>query len=170
VTSAARKQKTKIKVAPLNAVTEALRSYAARGVFSEFSERPLAGARTEYRFLWLTSKPIQAVYDSNSHLFKLVDVLPAIPLRSKMDRALREFLIARRSPKLLAHRRLSLTLIPTLRCINKGGSISLALTLNPRRTADATRQVVNLVSEIFQNFLAGPYHEYMVQHFGVSED
>lgn len=167
---AARKPKIKTKVAPLNAVTETLRSYAARGVFSEFSERPLARARTEYRFLWLTSQPIHAVYDSNSHIFKLVDVLPAISPRSEMDRALREFLIARRSQKLLAHRRLSLTLIPTLRCINAGGSISLALTLHPRRTMEATRQVVSLISEIFQNFLAGPYHEYMVQHFGVSED
>jgi hypothetical protein len=154
----------------VDAVTEQLRSYATRGVFREFNVTALPRGRTEFRFTYLTPRPVHAIYDSKTSVLKLPDLLPAVAARSRIDRALREFLIERRSSKLVEHRRLSKKLVPTLRCSNAGGNLTLALTLNRRHHGDATRQVVHLVSEIFQNFLAGPYHQYMVEHFGASED
>jgi hypothetical protein len=151
-------------------VTEQLRSYASRGVFRDFSEQLLPRGRTEYRFSWLTSRPVHAVYDARTRVLKLIDLLPGIASRSAMDRALRDFIASRQSAKLPPHRRISRALVPTVKCTNRGGAISLSLTLNAKRTADATRQAVLLISEIFQSFLAGPHHEYMVEHFGISED
>lgn len=153
-----------------DAVTDQLRSYATRGVFREFSATPQGAQRMDYRFVWLTPRPMHAQFDARTSVLKLVELLPGIEPRSAMDKALREFLSGRFSAKLPAHRRLSKTLIRELKCVNRGGAMSISLTLNRKQTSEATRQAVNLVSEIFQNFLAGPYHEYMVVNFDLRED
>lgn len=154
----------------VDAVTDQLRSYATRGVFREFSATPHGARRMDYRFVWLTPRPMHAQFDARANVLKLVELLPGIESRSPMDKALREFLNGRFSPKLPAHRRLSKTLIRELKCMNRGGAMSLSLTLDGKQAAAATRQAVNLVSEIFQGFLAGPYHEYMVVNFDLRED
>jgi hypothetical protein len=161
---------TRTPTKPVEAVTEQLRAYATRGVFREFSVRPLPGNGAEYRFVWLTNRPIRASYRARSSELRLTDLLPGIPARSRMDRELRAFLTARRSPKLPVHRRISRKLIPTLRCVNRRGKISVHLTLSRKNSADATRLCVQLISEIFQGFLMGPYHEYMVTQFELRED
>jgi hypothetical protein len=60
--------------------------------------------------------------------------------------------------------------VPKLVCTNLKRKLSLRLTLNKKDTAAGVRQALLLVSEIFQNFLAGPYHEYMVRNFDLRED
>lgn len=151
-------------------VTEQLKRYATRGVFREFSERSLGAARIEYRFVWLTHRPIHAVFNAKTNVLKIVDVLPGIAPRSTMDQALRAFLSSRFDSQLPAHRRLSKALVRRLECTNRNGTVSIGLTLGARKLEDATRQAVLLISEIFQNFLAGPYHEYMVLNFDLPED
>jgi hypothetical protein len=68
------------------------------------------------------------------------------------------------------HRRLSRKSIRKLVCVNRRRAVSLRLSLNRKELSDAARQSILLVSEIFQNFLAGPYHEYMVRNFDLRED
>jgi len=153
-----------------DAVTDQLRSYATRGVFREFSVRPLPSQRVEFRFVWLTNRPIHAVFDARTSVLKLVSLLPGIAPRSPMDRALREFITERFSTKLPAHRRLSRTLVRDIKCTNHNSALSLSLTLNRRQPAEGAKQTIHLISEIFQSFLAGPYHEYMVVNFEISED
>jgi len=154
----------------VDAVSDLLRSYAARGVFREFAVQLHGTRRADYRFVWLTARSIRARYDAKSSLFTLLDLLPGIKPHSKMDLALRAFVAGRFGRSVLPHRRLSRALIPKLTCINKRRSISLRLTLNQRKPAEGTRQALLLVSEIFQNFLAGPYHDYMVRYFDIRED
>jgi hypothetical protein len=166
----AKKKSTAICATPLDAVTEQLRSYATRGVFREFSAIPHGTHRVEYRFVWLSSRPIHAVFDAKSNTLRLVDLLPGIELRSPMDRALREFLAGRFSAKLPAHRRLSKTFLRELKAMNRKESVSLSLKMNSRQASEGAKQAVHLISEIFQNFLAGPYHEYMVRQFDIAED
>ena len=120
--------------------------------------------------MWLTSRPIHAVFDAKTNVFKLVGLLPGIETRSPMDRALREFLAARFSAKLPAHRRLSKALVRELKATNREGVVTLSLELNSRRAGEGAKQAIQLISEIFQSFLAGPYHEYMVRNFDVRED
>lgn len=57
-------------------VTEQLRSYATRGVFREFSVTALPAQRIEYRFVWLTSKPIRAIFDARSAVLAFPALLP----------------------------------------------------------------------------------------------
>jgi hypothetical protein len=151
-------------------VTEQLRSYAARGVFREFSATPVGSQRVDYRFVWLSSRPVHAVFDARSTTLRIVDLLPGIKSRSPMDRALREFLADRFSTRLPTHRRLSKTFIRELKAMNREESVSLSLKLNSRQTREGAKQAIHLISEIFQNFLAGPYHEYMVRNFDIPED
>jgi hypothetical protein len=158
------------KLTPLDAVTDQLKYYAMRGVFREFSSKPLGNQRAEFRFVWLTARPIHAVFDAKTNVFKIVDLLPGIASRSPMDRALRDFIDSRFSKTLLEHRRLSKTVIRELKLANRKEAITLALTLNARQAGEGARQAVHLISEIFQSFLAGPYHEYMVREFDVRED
>jgi hypothetical protein len=158
------------RLSPADAVTDQLKYYAMRGVFREFSAKPLGKQRAEFRFVWLTSRPIHAVFNAKTNVLKIIDLLPGITPRSPMDRALREFIDARFSKKLPEHRRLSKTVIRELKTTSREESMTLALTLNPRQAGEGARQAVHLVSEIFQSFLAGPYHEYMVRNFDISED
>jgi hypothetical protein len=158
---------SEIETAP---VTEQLRSYATRGVFREFAVAERTGKRAEYRFVWLTSKPIRARYDSKSNLFTLVDLLPDVAPQSTMDRALRAFIADRFSRALPAHRRISRKWVPKLVCVNRRRRISLRLTFNKKHPGEGARQAVLLISELFQNFLAGPHHEYMVRNFDLRED
>jgi hypothetical protein len=156
--------------AALEAVTEQLRSYATRGVFREFAVKPQTPQRVEFRFAWLTPRPIRAKYDAKSNLFVLIDLLPEIKPRSEMDRSLRAFIAARFSTKLPAHRRLSRTHVRKVVCVNRRRSITLRLTLGKKDPRAGAQQAVRLVSELFQNFLAGPYHDYMVRNFDLRED
>jgi hypothetical protein len=68
------------------------------------------------------------------------------------------------------HRRISRKHVTKLVCVNRRRKVSLRLTLNKRDPAEGARQAVLLVSELFQNFLSGPYHEYMVRNFDLRED
>ena len=156
--------------AAAESVANQLKSYAARGVFREFTARPIGTQRVEFRFVWLTSRPVHAVFDARSNVLKLIGLLPGVESRSPMDKALREFLAARFSTKLPAHRRLSKALVRELKATNREGAITLSLELNPRRAGEGAKQAIHLISEIFQGFLAGPYHEYMVRNFDVRED
>jgi hypothetical protein len=159
-----------ITAASLDAVTAQLKSYAARGVFREFTAKPVGTQRIEFRFVWLTSRPMHAVFDAKTNVLRLIGLLPGIESRSPMDKALREFLAGRFSAKLPAHRRLSKSLVRELKATNRDGTITLSLALSPRRAGEGAKQAIHLISEIFQSFLAGPYHEYMVRNFDVRED
>ena len=161
---------TRTRTRPVEAVTEQLRTYATRGVFREFSVRAVPGNGAEYRFVWLTTRAIHASYHARSSELRLTDLLPGIPARSKMDRESACVPNRATEPELPAHRRISRTLVPTMRCVNRRGKISVHLTLSRKHSADATRLCVQLISEIFQGFLMGPYHEYMVAQFEVRED
>jgi hypothetical protein len=151
-------------------VTEQLRAYATRGVFREFTVKELPGGVVEYRFVYLTPKAVRARFDAKSSLLTLIDLLPDIKPRATMDQALRAFITGRFSAKLPEHRRIARRWISKVVCVNRNRRVSLRLTLNKRDSAPGTRQALLLVSEIFQNFLAGPYHEYMVRNFDLRED
>ena len=156
--------------APANAVTEQLRTYASRGVFREFTVKEWPAGVVEYRFVYLTPKAVRARFVSKSGLLTLVDLLPDIKAQSEMDRALRAFVAGRFSPKLPEHRRISRRSISKLVCSNRNRKVSLRITLSKRDPATGARQAVLLISEVFQNFLSGPYHEYMVRNFDLRED
>jgi hypothetical protein len=150
-------------------VRDALREYADRGVFRSFAERSLPGGRCELRFGWLGESVVRLRVDPRARSLTLVDLLPNVPYRSQMDRALRRFLRDRGAADLPDHRRLDAQLA-TLRCTNRKGTVSIELALHEAQPAWAAKRAVSLVNEIFHGFLRGPYHQYMVENFDEPEE
>ena len=161
------------------AVAEAervLRGYADRGVFRGFSLAAGARGSSDVRFRWLAERSFEVRLDARARRLTFADLLPDVPARSGMDRALRAFLRERSSAALPEHRRIDARRLQ-LRCVNRGGSVSVTLALRRRGGAReredwgyAARKGVSLVNEIFHGFLRGPYYEYMVRNFGEPEE
>lgn len=153
----------------VRAITDRLRAYADRGVFRRFGVRALGRGRLEARFLWHAPEPHRLVIDPARRTLTFVDLLPGVGYPSAMDRALRAFLAGRFAPELPEHRRLDPRRL-AVRAINRGGAVSIELRAKRGDLAYATEKLVKLVNEIFFSFLAGPYEEYMVRHFGAPEE
>ena len=60
-------------------VGEVLRSYADRGVFRGFADKPFTRGRAEFRFLWLHETPFRLVLDTRTRTLTFRDLLPNVP-------------------------------------------------------------------------------------------
>jgi hypothetical protein len=161
---------------PASAAVGVLREYADRGVFGGFSHEVGSRGKQRVRFRWLAGSSFDVHLDPRGRRLTFAALLPNVPPRSAMDRALRAFLRERSSAALPAHRRVDPRRL-RVRCANRGGSVSVTLALRRRGAAReredwsyAARRGVSLVNEIFHGFLRGPYHEYMVRSFGEQEE
>ena len=68
-----------------NRCTAALQAYADRGVFRGFRATPAPRGRVEYQFLWLTRKPMRAVFDSRRRVLTFPRCFPASTPRRPRD-------------------------------------------------------------------------------------
>jgi hypothetical protein len=152
-----------------SAVGVLLRRYADRGLFRGFGSTARSGGRVEYRFSWHAPFPHVLVVDPSRGTVTLRDVLPDVPHRSEMERALRRFLSGRAAIDLPHHRRIDPERV-RVRARNRRGSISIELLAEPSELPYAVEKAVKLLNEIFLSFLAGPYDEYMVRVFGAPEE
>lgn len=152
----------------LNTVSEVLNAYAERGIFREFGEKA-SGARTEYKFRWLTTVPIHLVHDRKANTLTFRNLLPNMPAKGDIYPALKKYLASRTDPKLLEHRRVDPKRME-VKTTNRGGTVTLTVKLKPRHQEYGTRKAINLVNEIFMSFLSGPYYDYMLENFGISEE
>ena len=83
-----------------------LQHYATRGAFRSFSEIPRTSGRlVEFQFLWFRDVRFRVTYSAATTTLTFVDVLPAVPARSDMDRHLRAFIASRSDRSLPEHRR-----------------------------------------------------------------
>jgi hypothetical protein len=154
----------------------ALREYAERGVFRGFAAAEHEDGRQDFEFRWLAGATFRVRLDPRTRRLVFNDVLPNVPQRSAMDRALRAWVRERSSARLPAHRRIDPRRL-SIACTNRGGRMSIALELRRRSASTAgadweyaARKGVALVNEIFHGFLRGPYYEYMVRNFGEPEE
>ena len=150
-------------------VAEILRSYADRGVFRGFADKALVRGRAEYRFLWLHETPFRLVLDTRTRTLTFLDLLPNVPYPSAMDRSFRAFLKERSSSSLPPHRRIDPDRA-TLRCTNRGGSVSLSIEVVQGDWDYGVKKAISLLSEIFHGFLRGPYFRYMAENFNEAEE
>lgn len=146
-------------------------TYADRGIFQNFSFAESANGNTaEFRFHWLEEKPFLIKLNANKPELLIKDFLPAVPYRSDMDKAFREFLIQRCDESILEHRRLDGERFSFV-CSNRQAHLSVTIGFKPSDAGDAAKTAVNLLHEIFNNFLLdGPYQNYMVEVFNVPEE
>lgn len=150
-------------------VLAAFQRYATRGSFRSLTAEP-DGRKVAFRFTWIRDVPFRVVFDPGRRTLTFVDLLPSIPSRSDMDRALRAFVKARTSTAVPEHRRVDARRV-ALKVINREGSISIACTFKTRDTEYAVRKSVHLAYDVLQDFLNdGRYVEYCVAHFNLNPE
>ena len=162
---------------PLNAPflnTEVVRrvfgTYAERGVFRSFSEIPAAGSAVRFRFQWFRDVAFVVEFRPRTRTLAFVDLLPEVPARSAMDRDLRAFVKGRTARAVPEHRRVDVRKM-TAACRNRGGRISIVITLKDRHAEYGVRRAVNLVQEILMDFLNDDrFTQYQVAHFSLDPE
>jgi hypothetical protein len=151
-------------------VKSELQGYADRGIFQNFSAPVPKAGSAEFRFNWLAENPFSIRLNMEKCELELRNILPSIPFRSSMDKDFREFLTARSDESIPVHRRLDSERFD-FQCKNRQENLSVTIGFNSRDAGDAAKASINLLHEIFNNFLIeGPYQNYMVEVFNVPEE
>jgi hypothetical protein len=155
--------------ATLAIVRQVLQQYADRGVFLGFSEHKGRGGWHEFKFRWLTRRPMELAFEPRSGRFRFRNLLPDISSSSRFYSELKTFVEGRASRKLPEHRRVN-PRYAELRCGSRGNAMWVQLRMRQKKHAEyATRKAVNLVNEIFLQ-LHTWYPEYMWAQFGTPQE
>jgi len=151
-------------------VTEILQTYADRGVFRGFSAGAASASKASFRMVWHHDRTFEMLFDSRRRTMRFPVVLPGVPAGSAMYREFREYLHSRQASDLPEHRRVD-PARALLRCNNRDGAVSVAITSLDGDFEYTTRKLIHTVHEIFLGFLHdGPYYEYLVEQFGLDPD
>ncbi len=149
-------------------VTKILQGYADRGVFRGFHAAPEANGKAAFHMLWHYDRRFELLLDAAKKTLRFPALLPAVD--PQMHSALRKFLAERTSGELPQHRSVD-PRRARLSSANRGGAVSLGLTVLDGDFEYATRRLILVAHEIFLGFLAdGPYFEYLVEHLGLDPD
>src|SRR5262245_36551001 len=148
-----------------------MQHYATRGAFRSFSEIPRTSGRLgEFQCLWFRDVSFRFTYSAATTTLTFVDVLPAVPARSDMDRHLRAFIASRSVKSVPEHRRVDLKKVG-VSVSNRKNSISIAFALNRRHIEYGTRKAVHLVHEVLMDFLnESQYVEYNIDYFNLNPE
>jgi hypothetical protein len=151
-------------------VREVLHGYATRGFLHSVGDASLTPHRAEYRVRWHYDRLFTVRFDSRTRAVSIPVLLPGIPARSEMYKALRAFVHSFASPHRPAHRRIEPERAK-LTCRNHLGTVSLEIQPRDRDLTFATRKLVHVAHEVFMVFLRdGPYYEYRVARLGLNSD
>ena len=135
-----------------------LQTYADRGIFQNLSCNNIENKVSEFKFHWMTDKQFSMRLNVIKHQLELRNILPSVPYRSDMDNAFREFLLSRCAEEIPVHRRLDGKRL-TIKAKNKNGDVSVLIGFSEFDSRLAVKTSINLLHEIFNNFLVeGPYH------------
>lgn len=148
-----------------------LQHYATRGAFRSFSEVARAsGQLVEFQFLWFRDVRFRVTYNPSTRTLTFVDLLPAVPARSAMDRHLRTFTASRSDKSVPEHRRVDLRKVG-VSVVNRQNAISVVFALKPRQIEYGTRKAVHLIHEVLMDFLNdSQYVEYNIEHFNLNPE
>ncbi len=154
---------------PSEIILACLQKYADRGIFRGFGARPGRGGGLECRFLWHAPEPHRLRFEPRRNALVFVDLLPAIPYPSAMDRSVRSYIAGRNSENLPEHRRLD-PAKANAGCRNRAGAVSIEVRCLDGDFEYAATRAVKLINEVFLDFLAGPYDGYMIEQFDAPEE
>lgn len=146
-------------------VTEALQSYADRGVFRGFRATAARG-RITYEFKWLTKKPVRAEFIVRTNTIRFPDLLPSM---TKARAAAMMAVIAERKGRGVAdHKRLDGRRIRVEGRL-RNGMFSLSAVVRGDNHAYAIRTALNVINEMFVT-LQEHHPEYLIEQFGYSAE
>ena len=142
-------------------VGEILQGYADRGVFRGFSRGESRNGKAAFRMIWHRERPFDLTVDTRRGAIHCPVVLPQLPAGSEMYRKFRAFLKACQSADRPDHRRID-DRKARVACANRGGNVSLTMTLGDADYEYAIRKFIHLIQEIYLVFLS-EYFEYQVE-------
>lgn len=151
----------------VDAVTEAMQGYADRGVFRGFSARQ-RGGRVEFRFTWMTPRPMTVTYDSKAHALTFRNVLPGVASKSPLLAEARALVEERTLHGLPAHRRIDARRARVSLALHRG-CVSLTLNIQGQHHRYAVKKALNLMNELFV-ILHATYPDYLAKNFGLPEE
>lgn len=147
-------------------VSAALQTYADRGVFRGFRATPLARGRVEYQFLWLTKKPMTAVFDPLRRRLTFPSVLPHVDRHIAAD--MKAIVDARRSRSVPAHKRIDARKC-RLAATVRNGDLSLTADIRGANHDYAVSRALNVINEMFVA-LHEHHPAYLIERFGISTE
>ena len=153
----------------IDLVAEILEGYARRGIFRGFSQRPVRGGKASFTMVWHRDRVFELVFDYHKNTMRFPLVLPNVPADSEMYSAFKVFVKSRHSDDLAEHRRIDQRKAE-VRSYNRGGNVSLTLTVKKGDCEYGARRLVHLVHEVFLTFLIDGWYDYMVENFDLDPD
>ena len=152
----------------LSIVRKGLQEYADRGVFRGFGEVKGARGKAGFNFVWLGNRLLNVTLDEKKGVLRFNNLLPNISSDSILYEDLKRFLKSRSDRKTPRHRRVEAHRAE-LSWINRGGNISIALTIKNNQYAYGLNRLVNLVHEIFVH-LSDSYSDYLCENFDAPQE
>ena len=147
-------------------VTEVLQKYADRGVFRGFRATALAGGRVEYRFVWLTKKPMSAIFDPKRRRLTFPSVLPRVDRPIAAD--MKAIVDARHSRSVPTHKRIDARKCRIAAAVRKG-ALSLTVDIRGDNHDYAVSRALNMINEMFVA-LHEHHPGYLIERFGISTE
>jgi hypothetical protein len=149
-------------------VTRTLREYADRGVFRGLRAVKGRGGRVEYTFLWLTGRPITAIFDPTHQMLTFRALFPAVKSTPGVMKDIERSIAARRGRDVPAHKRFDARRA-RVGCMVKGGALSLTVEVLGASHEYTVRRTLSLINDLFV-LLHETYPDYLVAHFGISSE
>ncbi len=133
-------------------------------MFRGFSRGPSG----KFQIVWHRDRQFDLIVDSRRGTIRCPVVLPQVPAGSGMYRQLRAFLKSCQDPALPEHRRVESCKV-RVTCANRGGDVSLTMTLCGGDYEYGVRKFIHLIQEIYLVFLV-EHFEYQVEAFDLDPD
>jgi len=137
-------------------------------VFRGFSRVASKNGKAAFRVVWHRGRPFDIAVDSAKGTIHCPIVLPQVPARSALYRQLRSFLEACQNPSLPEHRRVDRRKVQVA-CANRGGNVSLTMTIRGSHHEYGARKFIHLIQEIYLVFLT-EHFDYQVEAFDLDPD
>jgi hypothetical protein len=119
---------------------------------------------------WHRSQRFEWIYDTAAQRLRVACVLPNVIPNSPMHREFKVWLKDRQNDTLPEHRRCDRNKLQ-LKCINRGGNLSLTASIVDGDIDYGVRKLVALINEIYLDFLSsGLYFEWMLETFNLDPD
>jgi hypothetical protein len=137
-------------------------------VFRGFSRGEPRNGKAAFRMLWHRDRPFEITVDTRRGAIRCPLVLPQVPADSEMYREFRAFLKECQSAERPEHRRIDSSKAG-VNCANRGGDVSLAMTIRHDDYEYGIRKFIHLIQEIYLVFLM-EHFDYQVEAFDLDPD
>ena len=134
-------------------------------MFRGFRASPAVRGRVAYEFFWLTRKPMHATFDRRG-ILSFPALLPQAP--PPIVREMKATVAARSTAAVPAHKRIDARRA-RLACTIRTGGVWLSVEVRGKNHDYAVSKTLNLVNDMFVA-LHEAYPDYLVQHFGISQE